>query len=289
MISPHSDPTENQIDWEWHFNPRVAVPNADQIMAERQKMSARIRESRPFVADLRYGTASRSTLDVFPASSGIATLVFIHGGYWRAGSASDNSAIAEQFSDAGVAVFLLNYTLCPDTTVPEIVSQLTQALAWIKANGGNYGADPEQLYLCGVSAGAHLAAMLLASDPDIAGACLISGIYDLAPVLKVSVNAEIRLTREMVYPMSPMFHLPMGNPRLVMAVGDQEPSLWIQQTRDYHDRCTARGLSADLLEVEGANHFSVAQALYDKEAPIAHAMKSAMGVQDDLAASEADE
>ncbi len=129
--------------------------------------------------------------------------------------------------------------------------------------------------------------MLLASDPSIAGACLISGIYDLAPVLKVSVNAEIGLTPEMVHPMSPMIHLPVGDPRLVMAVGEQEPSLWIQQTRDYNARCIGQGLTCDLLEIEGANHFSIAEALFDGKAPIAAAMKTAMGLANDPATDEA--
>lgn len=287
MNSRHSDPERGQIDWERQFNPRVAVPNSDQIMGERKRMSAQIRDRRPFVTGLRYGEAARSTLDVFPARTATATLVYLHGGYWRAGAASDNSAIAEHFCAAGVAVFLVNYTLCPDSTVPEIVQQLAQALIWIKAHGSDYGADPDHLYLCGTSAGAHLAAMLLASDPSIAGACLISGIYDVAPVLKVSVNAEIGLTREMVHPMSPMFHLPVGNPRLVMAVGKEEPSLWIQQTRDYRERCIALGLTCNLLDIEGANHFSIAEALYDENAPIAAAMISAMGLANDPVTDEA--
>ena len=287
MSSRHSDLGHRQIDWERHFNPRAAIANFDQIVGERKKMSALIRDRGPFVADLRYGEAARSTLDVFPAQTAKAALVYIHGGYWRSGAAKDNSAIAAHFCDAGVAVFLVNYTLCPDSTVPEIVQQLAQALTWIKANGSNYGAAPDHLYLCGTSAGAHLAAMLLASDPSRAGACLISGIYDLAPVLKVSVNAEIGLTPEMVHPMSPMFHLPAGDPRLVMVVGGQEPSLWIQQTRDYGARCVEQGLKCDLFEIAGANHFSVVEALYDEKAPIAAVMKTAMGLVNDLATDEA--
>ena len=272
---------EAQVDLERHFNPRVAVPNFDAIMGERQRVSALARNRRPFVADVRYGEAARSTLDVFPAEIAYGTFIYIHGGYWRAGSARDNSAIAERFCDAGVAVFLINYTLCPDTTVPAIVQQVTEAVEWIKQRGHDYGADPDRLYVCGTSAGAHLAAMLMAADDSITGACLISGIYDLAPVLNVSVNDDIGLKPEWVRPMSPMFQLPLGNPKLVLAVGELEPPLWAQQTRDYATRCDARGLECDLLEVAGANHFSVAEALYAAEAPVACAMKRAMGLADE--------
>lgn len=286
MSYRHTVTANIPVDWERHFNPRVAVPNFDQIMDERKRMSTLIRDRRPFVPNLRYGEEARSTLDVFPAKTAKATLVYIHGGYWRAGAARDNSAIAEHFCNAGVAVFLVNYTLCPDSTVPAIVQQLAQALEWVKTLGSDYGATPDQLYLCGTSAGAHLAAMLLASDPCIAGACLISGIYDLAPVLEVTVNAEIGLTRDTARQMSPMFHLPVGHPRLVMAVGGQEPPLWTQQTRDYRAHCVTQGLVCDLLEIAGANHFSVVEALYHKTAPIADAMKRAMGLVDDQATHE---
>ena len=274
---------EDPVDLERHFNPRVAVPNFDAIIGERQRVSALARERLPFVGDVRYGDAARSTLDVFPAAAANATFVYIHGGYWRSGAAQDNSVIAEPFcdADADVAVFLVNYTLCPDTTVPAIVQQVGEAVAWIRRHGHDYGADPDRMFLCGTSAGAHLAAMLLASDDRIAGACLISGIYDLAPVLDISVNADIGLTPEWVQPMSPLFHLPKGNPQLVMAFGEQEPSLWAQQTRDYAMRCDARGLECVLLEVAGANHFSVPEALYEAQAPIARAMKRVMGLSDE--------
>ena len=223
---------QTKVDLERQFNPRVAVPNFDAIMEERRWISALTRKRRPFVGDVRYGDAERSTLDIFPAETPNGTFIYIHGGYWRAGSTRDNSALADPFCDAGVAVFLVNYTLCPNSTVPAIVQQVAEALAWIRRHGRDYGADPDRVYLCGTSAGAHLAAMLLASDDSIAGACLISGIYDLAPVLDVSVNAEIRLTDEWVRPMSPMYQLPKGHPKLVMAFGQDEPALWTQQTRD---------------------------------------------------------
>ena len=279
--------TQTKVDLEREFNPRVAVPNFDAIMDARRRVSAQVRKRCPFVPDVRYGDAVRSTLDVFPAEMSIATLIYIHGGYWRAGGARDNSALAEPFCDAGVAVFLINYTLCPDSTVPAIVRQVAEAVAWIKGHGRDYGADPDRVYLCGTSAGAHLAAMLLATDDSVAGACLISGIYDLTPVLDVSVNAEIGLTPEWVRPMSPMFHLPQGNPKLVMAFGEHEPALWAQQTRDYSAQCIARGLECELLEVAGANHFSVVEALYEAEAPIARAMKHAMGLADERGSDEA--
>ena len=85
------------------------------------------------------------------------------------------------------------------------------AVAWVYRHGADHGCDPQRLYVSGNSAGAHLAAMALAQDwraqglpaDLIKGACCITGIYDIAPVLRIDANAEIRLTPDMVARNSP--------------------------------------------------------------------------------------
>lgn len=52
------------------------------------------------------------------------------------------------------------------------------------------------LWLSGHSAGAHLAASVLSSDlyAHVAGFILISGIYDLCPLLNTSINLTLEVT-----------------------------------------------------------------------------------------------
>ncbi len=52
--------------------------------------------------------------DLFPAKRpGSPVVVFIHGGYWRALSKDHYGFIAEPLVEAGAAVALMDYDLCP--------------------------------------------------------------------------------------------------------------------------------------------------------------------------------
>ena len=65
-----------------------------------------------------------------PQQANAPVLVFIHG--WllaRARQAPTHSFIAPAFVDAGAAVVVPNYALCPAVTIETIALQLTQALA----------------------------------------------------------------------------------------------------------------------------------------------------------------
>jgi acetyl esterase/lipase len=49
------------------------------------------------------------------------------------------------------------YRLCPEVDLWEMVGDVKRAVAWLKANAGQYGVDPDKIVLAGGSAGAHLA------------------------------------------------------------------------------------------------------------------------------------
>jgi acetyl esterase/lipase len=71
------------------------------------------------------------------------------------------------------------------------IGDLVQACAWVRANCGRYGGDPDRLFLMGHAGGAHSVAML-ALDPqwlaavdmspsDLRGAIGVSGVYSALP------------------------------------------------------------------------------------------------------------
>jgi arylformamidase len=268
---------QHSEDFESQFNPRAAVPEFADVMRARIADSEAARLRFDFVPDVRYGDAARATMDVFPAPQPRAAVIYVHGGYWRAGCARDNSAVAIPFAEQGIAVFLPNYSLCPAVTVATIVDEIRSAIRWVRANARRYGGEPAHLYVAGTSAGAHLAAMALAADDGIEGACLISGVFDLAPVLRVSVNSEIGLTESDALSLSPMRNLPVANPSLLMAVGARETPLWIRQTLDYASRCRARGLDPRLVTVDDANHFSIVESIYKPGGALREAMLDQVG------------
>ena len=86
---------------------------------------------------------------------------------------------------------------------------------------------------------------------------MISGVYDLEPVLSISVNQEIRLRAEQVAPMSPL-RLPTCQPvRLVVAVGAAETQGFISQSEQFANHCTAQGGKTRYLKLDHSNHYTV--------------------------------
>jgi acetyl esterase/lipase len=120
-------------------------------------------------------------------------VVAIHGGGWAIGDKKNHSFVqpkTDWFNDHGFIVASVNYRLSPAVKHPVHIEDVCQAIAWIQKHIGKHGGDPNQLYLLGHSAGAHLAALAAVDqkrlkaagvDPGgIRGAILIDGAaYDV--------------------------------------------------------------------------------------------------------------
>ncbi len=253
------------------MNPRIAVAEAEDYIADYIQRSAEARERLQGRLDIAYGDTPLQNLDVFAApESGNAPIhIFIHGGYWRALDKSAGSFVAEALVEAGATTVMLNHDLCPSVTLDDIVGQVRSAVAWIHANAGDLGGDPNRIFISGHSAGAHLAMMALGHDwesdglpPDlIKGVVGVSGVYDLAPILKMSVNDDVRLSNDMAARNSPMLHPPATSAPLVVAVGQQETKAFVAQSKDFHQVCMGAGLDCQYLECPGDDHFSVLYSL----------------------------
>ena len=282
------DATVGDAHLERHLNPRIAVPDFEAHLADYAARSAGSRDRLDAVLDLPFGERPLERLDVFPAAAaGAPVQVFIHGGYWRALDKSDHSFVAEALVPAGATVVAINYDLCPAVTLDRIVAQTRAAIAWTYRHIGAYGGDPERLFLSGHSAGAHLAVMALLEDwparhdlpPDpIQGVTAISGVYDLVPVLRLSVNDDIRLTAEMAARNSPTLHPPRRALPMLLAVGAEEPAGWTAQTTGFRQAYEASAGAAELLEIPGRNHFSVLYDLADPETALCRAVLEQMSL-----------
>ena len=150
---------------EYQFNPRVSVPEYPQLARKRSDESREVRATHKSWLNVPYGRSPREVLDIYPAGQPASpVLVYIHGGYWRSGSKDDNCNFVPAFTQHGASVALLEYDLCPNVTVTDIVRQTRAAIAWVYRNILRYNGDPSKLYVSGHSAGGHLTAMALAHD-----------------------------------------------------------------------------------------------------------------------------
>jgi len=272
---------------EFQYNPRVTVPEFPELAKVRSAKSLRVRESAKSWPNIAYGTSPREMLDIYAAEKpGGRVLVYIHGGYWRSGSKEDNANFVPAFTQRGATVVLVEYDLCPQVTVTDIVRQTRSAIAWTFDNIARYGADPAQLYVSGHSAGGHLTAMALTHDWQsaglpgdfIKGAVAMSGVHDLDMVMRVSANEQIRMTPEIARENAPLLHAPKVNCPLLVAVGGAEPEGWREMSKDYFEFCRRHGLRAEYLEVPGANHYTMSEHLGDPNSPLTRAIYQLMGI-----------
>lgn len=126
-------------------------------------------------------------------------LVMIHGGGWRNGDKTNPGVVEEKakFFTAHDYVFIsINYRLSPDHLHPAHIEDVAAAVAFVYRHATEYGADPDNLFVMGHSAGAHLAALVSVDERRlgahqlplsvIKGAILLDGAaYDVPESMKI--------------------------------------------------------------------------------------------------------
>jgi arylformamidase len=257
--------------YEAQYNNRALVPEHPQIISNWVGESAKVRASARCELDLEYGTSYLEKLDLFfPETPSKALLVFIHGGYWRSLDKNDFSFLAPAFTRQGVTVALINYGLAPQVRIDDIVRQSRVAIAWLAQNARRYGADANKFFVCGHSAGGHLAAMMAATHwPSVSttlpvdlikGAISISGLYDLEPIRFTAVNQDVRLDAAAAQRLSPAQMRPTGAMPIVMAVGGNESDEFKRQNQLLLERWSNLCPMQDI-PLPGTNHFTVVEEL----------------------------
>ena len=260
------------------YNNRELVPDNARWVDRWVQDSERARTTMTCRLDQRYGDAPGETMDIFPARKGDGScMMFIHGGYWRSRDKRDFSFLAPAWVDAGVSLAVVNYDLCPQVTVEEIVRQMLRASRWLWLHAEDYGMDQDRLYVAGHSAGGHLAAMMMAAlwpvyDKDLPrdlykGALAMSGVYDLRPIVQVDwLNSDLRLDEASALKLSPAFLPPATRAPTVTCVGGLESSEFKRQNALLAARWKS-AVAADI-PMPGLNHFTVVDALCNQSSAL---------------------
>lgn len=205
-----------QSDWlEREYSPSSAINgNYQPYVTAYTQRSAAVRDALQSTSKLgiRYGKRPRNIIDVFPAltPSGepAPTIVFFHGGYWQESSLRDVSFPAAALNAEGITYISVGYTLAPKVSLSEIVDESREAVAFIVANAASLAVNVGRLIIGGHSAGAHLAVMSGAHDGwnvvPRPGLVLLSGIYELFPLLRTSINRALELRATELDVLSPL-------------------------------------------------------------------------------------
>ena len=258
------------------YNNTAAVPERTAIYADWVERSAAVRRRGLSHLDLAYGNGPRQRLDLFLAPLPKApTLAFIHGGYWQMNDKESFGFLAEGALAHGINFVLIEYTLAPTVRLSDIVEEIRRAIGWLGDHLGSYGADEDRLYVSGHSAGGQLTAMAM-ELPIVRGGLAISGIYDLEPIRLNYLNEKLRLDPTEAKQYSPLFHLPAVAAELMIAYGTRELPELCRQSVDYGRARSEHGLPGRLLPIEGANHFTILEALANPEGALLQAMLGVM-------------
>jgi acetyl esterase/lipase len=255
-LDPRSNwATLSQAERDAAYDNNAAVKNSAALIAERNQASETLRAGRASFLDVPYGDRERTKIDLYPAANKTAPcLVFLHGGYWQRNSRDVFAMLVEGVATHGWSVAIPGYSLAPDASLTEIVTEISRSLDWLAQNGEQYGiAGP--VVLSGWSAGAHLVAMAL-DHPRVTAGLAISGVYDLAPIRDTGLNNALKLTDHEVARLSPL-RLPAVHKRLDITYGTAELPALVFDSIKLHQMRAAAGAPGKLFPIEGADHFSI--------------------------------
>jgi arylformamidase len=262
-----------QAELDDQYNQHSLVPNSGVYKQKKIAESARVREKLGGLRDVAYGPSRHELLDVFTSGkAGAPTLIFIHGGAWKAGHKDEVSFVAEHFVAAGANCVAVNFALVPEVRLAEQVRQAAAAIAWVWRNAASFGGDPEKLYVTGHSSGGHVTGMMMVtrwqeefSVPDrvLKGAAPFSGMFDLEPVQLSWRNSYLKMDRDEALTLSPIRRIPDHGMKLVIGYGEGELAEFQRQSREFAAAWCARGYPCNELALPGLNHFEV-QQLYGR-------------------------
>src|SRR3569833_1987872 len=188
----------------------------------------------------------------------------ILGGWRRALHPSSFSQMAKGPNANGVTVAVAGYDLCPTCGIGDIIEQMRAAGLFL------WRRYKKRFVVYGHSAGGHLTACLVATDwttiaPDaphdlVPSGYAISGVFDLAPLAKISVNADLKLTDKSAHDLSPLYwDVPPGR-ILDAVVGAQESNEFLRQSKTIAE-AWRQGMATTRYEAPPGNHFTVIDPL----------------------------
>lgn len=186
-------------------------------------------------------------------------VVFVHGGGYQKGDRTEAKAFGEAFVSKGIGVAAISYRLFPQVKHPEHIRDVARAFSWVKQNIKAAGGNPDQVFISGHSAGAHLAA-LLATDAsylqeqqlafkDIRGVIAISGGYRILPIRKDVFGDEAAMKQA-----SPFSHISKGHPAFLIIYGGDENKERHDLSREFQDVLLGAGGRAELAEIKARDH-----------------------------------
>jgi acetyl esterase/lipase len=136
----------------WCVNIYAQPKGSNRIKIKKRTITYKTVDKIPIKADLFQTTDDTKLKPV---------IIWIHGGGLIFGSRTDlPDEQMEFYLKAGYSVVSIDYRLAPETKLPEIVSDIRDAVQWVRENGSDsLRIDSAKIFVIGHSGGAYLALM----------------------------------------------------------------------------------------------------------------------------------
>jgi acetyl esterase/lipase len=234
------------------------------------------------IPNVTYLTASNfeAKLDVYQrrgAATPQPTLIYMHGGFWAAGTKEGSLMSLVPWLEMGWNVVNVEYRLARVALAPAAVEDCLCALRFIGSRAKDYNVDLNRIVLTGESAGGHLAlttGILPESaglDRECAGATPIPrvaaivnwfGITDVADVVDGPHRANAAMQwmgalpnrEEVARRVSPLTYIRAGLPPIMTIHGDADPTVPYQHAVRLHEALAKAGVPNQLVTVPGGKH-----------------------------------
>ena len=246
------------MDWDDAYAITAHIPGAEAYPEKWAQAAAAFRDATLCEIDLPYGETARQRFDMFhPQRSAKGLVVFVHGGYWLRFDKSFWSHLAAGPLAHGWAVAMPSYDLCPDVRITEIGNQVAKAI------GVAAQRVPGPIRLVGHSAGGHLVARMTARRPGarwqdrLERVVSISPVANLAPLMRTSMNADLKIDPAEAVAESPVL-LSVPTVPVTVWVGADERPVFLEQ-----GQALAEAWQCTHVVEPGMHHFNVIEGLAD--------------------------
>jgi dipeptidyl aminopeptidase/acylaminoacyl peptidase len=148
------------------------------------------------------------------------------------------------------------------------------AIRWLHAHAGDYGVDPERIYLIGQSAGGHMVSLAatLGDGPypraggwdgarsDVRAVISVAGAYDLNTLswgnLWTPVAGDVIEARRLA---SPMTHVNAATKPTLVIHSDDDRSVPVQQAVDFVEKLKASGVTHRFVHYTDRGHMGITE------------------------------
>ena len=257
-------------DWDDAYANGPTIPGGDRWPAAWVEPARAYREAMAAAGRARlgiaYGPGERNAYDLFlPQAEPTGLVVFVHGGYWMRLERALWSHLAKGCIDSGFAVAMPSYTLCPATRISGITREVATAIEHAA------GTIEGPIFLTGHSAGGHLASRMVCANTPLLAAVRervrnvvsISGVHDLRPLMRLSMNETLRVDSAEAVAESPALLEPGPGTRICCWVGAGERAEFIRQNALLANVWTGLGAETACVEEPDRHHFNVIDGLAD--------------------------